>query len=64
MATHGDLHRVWILLPQAGGTLEVGEDEGHRARWWYLGHAQTPRSQESPRVAAEKWLRSAIGHRL
>lgn len=33
----GTLHRVWVLLPSTGASLDVGEEKGHRPGWGW-GH--------------------------
>ena len=57
MAHHGGLHRLGILLPHAGGPLEVGEKESHRAR--RRTPAMAPNPADTVRKASVTYLATA-----
>jgi hypothetical protein len=66
LSRHGRLHRLRIPLPQPGGSFKVGEEEGHRARWWMPGHVSKRCAQCGlvARVLAKPRNKSALGEPL
>src|SRR5205823_2848516 len=62
VASEGLAHRLWVLLPEAGAALNVGEKEGDRARRQFCHVAASMRAEvgETPDCSAPKAVISCV----